>query len=435
MKQILLATLGLLALLVIVGLVSCSKQERTEDRFGGMESVAADWFHGRPLYEVYTRAYSFPGTFDALRKDLPELKRRGITNLWLMPIHPIGEQGRKGKAGCPYSVQDYFAVSAEYGGMHHFENLVYDAHSLGMHVIIDMVLNHAANDHVEMERHPDWFAQDSTGAFTREVSDWSDVTDWNYDDPEVQQYLARMLQYWVQEIDVDGFRCDVADMVPRSFWQEVIPKLKEIKPGVFLLAESQDPERVVDGFHAIYDWELYHRMKEHHAGGIDTDSLWGVVDWFELHYPVGALPLRFIENHDEPRSAEVFGWPGAKPYAALIFTLPGIPLVYNGQEVGATHRPSLFEQVRINWDREGAEDVQTYYNELLKLRQTSEVLRKGDLARLDTKDDADVLVFERVYDDRKVVVAINFSDQPYSTVLGPDLTIALEPYAYDVIER
>ncbi len=427
--------LGILVTVFVVGLIGCSGGKKEAQKSAKGQVQTYDWFDGRPLYEVYVRAFSHAGDFENLREKLPELKRMGITTIWLMPVHPIGEDGRKGGMGCPYSVKDYFDVADEYGGLNNLEDLIGDAHSLGMRVMLDMVMNHVANDHVEMALHPDWYAQDSSGAFTREVADWSDVTDWNYDNPEVVTYLTRMLEYWAEEMDVDGFRCDVAAMVPDSFWKHVIPRIRKIKPDFFMLAEGWEPRLIDDGFQSVYDWDLYHRMKEHNEGGIDVDSLWLVIDRFKDMYPAGALPMRFIENHDENRSAEVFGWPQAKPYAALIFTLPGIPLIYSGQEVGATHRPSLFEKEPIDWDREGADEALAFYQDLLHMRQTSEILRKGDLTRIDPKDDADVLIFERSLNGKKVVVAINFTGQPYSTVLGPDLTVALEPYAYEVIER
>ncbi len=391
-----------------------------------------EWFNGYPLYEIYVRSFSGEGTFKSLEENLPRLKEYGFSNIWLMPVHTIGEVGRKGSMGCPYSVRDYYAVGEEYGTMDDLKSLVNSAHNQDMKVILDMVMNHSANDHVEMENHPDWFFKDDDGNFSREVADWWDVTDWNYEKPEVREYLSNMLSYFVDEVKIDGYRCDVAAMVPHDFWKKTIIELTTVNPEVFMLAEAWEKEMIDDGFHAVYDWDLYHRMKDHRAGNIDLDSLWSIIDRWHVNFPENALALRFVENHDENRSIETFGWPEVKPYAALIFTLPGIPLMYNGQETGSSHKPSLFEREPIDWELANSEAVSGFYKALLDYRNNHETLRKGGLERMDFDGSEDLLVFTRSFKNEEIVIAINFSGEPVSAVIGPDLTVSLLPYDYQV---
>lgn len=216
-------------LLITTLLIACNSP--SSEKF--TSKPVEKWFYGKPLYEIYTRSCTEDGTLNGLTERLPEIKALGVDNIWLMPIQSIGELGRKGTSGSPYSIRDYYSINDEYGNMDDFRNLVRQAHNLDMHVILDVVFNHSANDQVEMKEHPNWFAHDSLGNFTRQVADWSDVTDWNFREPEVQRYLVRVLQYYVRDVGVDGFRCDVAGLVPAEFWNYATGAVKSLKPDVF----------------------------------------------------------------------------------------------------------------------------------------------------------------------------------------------------------
>ncbi|MFH0882056.1 MAG: alpha-amylase family glycosyl hydrolase, partial [bacterium] len=375
------------------------------------------WFYGSPLYEVNLRALSKEGSFAALTARLDDYKAMGINNLWLMPIYPVGVEGRKGSAGSPYSVRDYFAVGEEYGTKDDFAKLVQAAHTRGMKIILDVVMNHSANDYPLMADHPDWWMCDSTGAFAREVADWADVTDWNYDNDEACAYLQSALEFWVREYDVDGYRCDVAGMVPNDFWTPVIRKLHEMKPDIFMLAEWEDYSVFKAGFDAGYDWTLFHRMRTMREGKAGLDSLWRIIDGVQNTLPDGKEMMCFVENHDEQRSAKTFGWPEVKPYASLVFTLPGIPLIYTGQEIGETRKPSLFDPEPIAWDSAKA-GVKPFYSELVRLRNENPALRNGDLRRVRVNT-PDVLMFARENDRQHLLVAINFSGEEQTVTLPP----------------
>ncbi len=405
----------LVLLLSVPFILSCQRASQP------LSLIAGDWYNGYPLYEVYIRSITPEGTFDSFRENrLDEIKRLGVHNLWLMPIHPIGELGKKGSLGCPYAVQDYFTVNPEYGSERDFTRLVNAAHERGMFVIVDEVLNHSANDNNMMEEHPEWFARDEDGNFTREVADWSDVTDWNYNNHEVHEYLASAMRYWIEEYGIDGYRCDVAGMVPHEFWRGTIPQLEEVNPNLFMLAEWQGAEMIEDGFDSDYDWNLYHRMKEHKEGESTLEDIWSAVMDFETNYPANALTMRFIENHDEQRAATVFGNPGYRPYAALIFSVPGIPLIYSGQEFGATEKPTLFEREPI--DMAADTTVWWTYRELVLMRYGMDILRFGDIERVPCTPSETVLAFIREHENSEdmALVVINFSDEEVTVTLEGD---------------
>ncbi len=416
----------LLSLLLLILLISCFP--KTSRQKTNTVKIPA-WAEAFPFYEVYIRDFTPEGTFKAFESKLAELKELGISNTWLMPIHPIGLIGRKGSLGCPYSVQNYFAVNPEYGSMADFDDLITAAHSLDMKVIIDMVLNHCSNDYIEMPHYPDWFAQDSLGHFTREVADWSDVTDWNFANPQTSVYLDSVLTFWVKEHKIDGFRCDVAGMIPDEFWRNTIPKMQKINPDLYMLAEWETPNMYEVGFHSTYDWTLYHTMNAYLTGKTTIDDLWQAITRIDTLYSSGAMPLRFIENHDQQRALKVFGEQDYRLYAALIFTLPGIPLLYNGQEAGDTTKPSLFEKETLNWSASNGE-IRKFYQKLLSLRNSEDILRQGILSRIDLHGDS-LLAYTRILDGKSILTLLNFSTQEQYLKL-PD-TVFKNTYTWNVL--
>ncbi len=341
------------------------------------------WAQNGILYELYFRAFTPEGTIQAAIPRLKGLKEFGVDIIWLMPIYPIGEKGRKGRAGSPYAVKDFRRVNPEYGSSDDLHAFIQQAHSLGLKVILDIVPNHAALDNPLTQTHPDWFMQDETGNFTREVADWSDIIDFNYDNPAMRQYMKETFLYWIQEFDVDGFRCDVAGMVPLDFWKETIPALRAAKSDLFLLAEWEDPELLLAGFNSDYDWTLYHLLKDIRNGTKRSGEAVALVAEKDSLYPQHALPMRFLENHDEQRSMQVFGPTAIEAYATFLFTLPGIPLIYAGQEIGEIHRPSLFEKEPIPWDK-GDDRLREMYRDLIHMRKSNPVFTQGTFISLQT---------------------------------------------------
>ncbi len=384
---------------------------------------APEWARRGVLYELYVRAFSPEGTFRGALARLDHLQQLGVDVVWLMPVYPIGQKGRKGSLGSPYSVRDYRAINPEYGTEADFRALVEEIHRLGMKVILDIVPNHSANDHPFMNTHPDWFMRDAQGHFTREVPEWSDVTDLNYENPQLRAYMKETLLYWVREFDIDGYRCDVAGMVPLDFWREALSALKALKPELFLLAEWEDPRLLLAGFHSDYDWTLYHLLKDIRRKGNRTAEAITLVAEKDRRYPQNAVPMRFLENHDEERSLAVFGAVGIQAYATLLFTLPGIPLIYAGQEWGERHRPSLFEREPLHWEQADS-SLLNMYRQLIQMRKRYRCFTDGLYQPLQcTMLSGSAAAFLRVADHSVAVVVTNLKQRPVEHLLiTPDET-------------
>lgn len=402
---------------------------------------SADWVKDAVIYEVYLRSFSQDGKFQDLEARLQELKNLGVSCIWLMPIQPIGELKRKGSLGSPYSVKDYYAVNREHGTKDTFKNLVQSAHQLGMQVIIDWVANHTAWDNPMITSHPDWFQKNKEGEIASPHPHWSDVAGLNYQNAELRKYMKDVLIYWVKEFDIDGFRCDVADMLPIDFWEDARRELAKLKPNLLMLAEGDRPEDHLAAFDLTYAWNLYDALVEIVKGKADATLIERKLKVEQYKYPQGSLHLRFTENHDKPRAAEVFG-PAHFAAIALIFTLDGVPLIYNGQEIGETHEPSLFEKEPIHWQeatgderfrfgasfrkhsrpvgeerKTAASAIRKFYKKLGALRREHPALSRGQSFRVKSSDDKQLFSFARSYRDDAVLVAVNLSTKEFRGAL------------------
>ena len=368
-----------------------------------------EWARGAVVYSVYPRAFSPAGDLEGVTARLPGIAALGARILWLLPIHPTGQVARKGPLGSPYAIRDYRSVNPEYGDAESLRRLVREAHRLGLRVILDLVLNHGAPDNVLGLAHPDWFRRDARGRPTRRVGGWWDVADWNFGAPGLAEALLDVVEYWVREFDVDGYRCDVAGMVPAEFWARARERLAALKPDHFLLAEWDDPALHRAAFHATYDWELYRALRAVARGARPALDLPGILARTSRQFPAGAERLRFVENHDECRAPRRFG---SRTPAALAFTVlsGGMPLVYNGQEAGARWRPGLFDRDPIDWERPGAESTRRTLTSLLGLAAGFTSLRSA--APLAGGGTHRLAAFERRGPDgRRLVVAANFAGQ------------------------
>ena len=212
------------------------------------------------VYEMNVRQYTPEGTFAAAQKELPRLQELGIDILWLMPIHPIGVEGRKGTLGSYYAIKDYCDINPEYGTMADFEAFLAEAHRLGLRVVIDCVANHTSPDAVwTTERAPEWYERNEEGKTTF-TADWSDTANLNYENKDVWQGMAGAMRFWMEK-GIDGFRCDMACEVPLEFWQETIAALRADYPGMYMLAEGEEPKlHSLSGFNSSYAWELHHML-------------------------------------------------------------------------------------------------------------------------------------------------------------------------------
>ncbi len=317
------------------------------------------------IYELFVRNHGPNGTFAEVTADLPRIKALGVDVVWLMPIHPLGQVKRKGSAGSPYAIADYRAVNSKYGSQTDFKQLIDTAHSLGLKVMIDVVYNHTAPDSVLARQHPAWFYQDETGRPRPRVSEWSDVVDLAYGHPDLMAYQIETLVQWVR-LGVDGYRCDVASLVPLEFWRQARRAVAAVKPDFIWLAESVHPDFIrsmrrqdylalADGelyqvFDLTYDYDLHDTWLACLKKKIALADYVQMLAWQEVIYPANYIKLRFVENHDQSRAAALIPDPNQlKSWTAFMAFLPGAFLIYAGQETATTKLPSLFEVDPIVW--------------------------------------------------------------------------------------
>jgi glycosidase len=383
-----------------------------------------EWAKDAVIYEVNTRQFTEEGTFAAFASHLPRLKELGVDILWFMPIHPIGEENRKGSLGSYYSIKDYTAVNPEFGSMADFKALVELAHEMGFKVILDWVANHTAFDHEWVTTHPQWYNRDENGEIVSPY-DWTDVADLNYNDnPELWDAMIGEMKFWVSEANIDGFRCDVAGMVPVEFWDRARKELDEIKP-VFMLAEDEGvPELTKYAFGANYGWEVHHIFNKMAKGENTIDDLWAYLKKNDSIFEPDVFRMTFTSNHDENSwNGTVFErlGDGAKAFAVLTYTIPGFPLIYNGQEAGLDKRLEFFEKDQIDWESPNAEEFSALYTKLNKAKSENPALwnagHGGKIEKIDINVPDKVLAFSREKDDNKVSVYINMTAEPQNVIV------------------
>jgi cyclomaltodextrinase / maltogenic alpha-amylase / neopullulanase len=383
--------------------------------YGQQARVPRDWVRDGVVYEIYPRAFSPQGNFNGITARLDNLKDLGVTILWLMPIHPIGQQKKKGTIGSPYAVRDYYGINPSYGTKADLERLIAAAHRRGMKVIIDIVANHTSWDNVLM-KYPQFYVHDANGRITY-PHDWSDVAELNYDNPKLRRYMIDMLKYWIREFDLDGFRCDVAEEVPTDFWEQARVELDRIKPDIVMLAEGHKPELLLKAFDFDYSWPLHSTLTNVLQGRAPANDLKASWQKEVDEWPRASVHMRFSDNHDERRAIARFGEPAALAASALMFTLDGVPLLYNGMEVGDTTEsgaPALFEKLPIFWPfADRRPEFPRFYKQMIALRRSSVALRRGSLEWLKNSDDARVLTFLRRSPGEEMLVAINLSSRPF----------------------
>ena len=376
-----------------------------------------DWVRDGVIYEIYPRAFSPAGNFEGVTAQLDRLKDLGVTILWLMPIHPIGQERKKGTIGSPYAVRDYYGINPDYGNKEDLKRLISEAHRRGLKVIIDIVANHTSWDSVLIMKHPEWFKRDAKGQITY-PHDWVDVAALDYSNSGLRDYMTEMLRYWLREFDLDGFRCDVAGDVPTDFWENARVELEKVKPDIMMLAEAHKAELSVKAFELGYSWPLHSSLTDVLQGKKRSSEL--RQDWEAevKEWPRGSLHLRFSDNHDERRAIARFGEPAALAGSVFVFTLDGVPLLYNGMEVGDTTEsgaPALFEKLPVFWPfAERRPEFPKFYKQIIALRESSSALRRGSLQWVGNSDGSRVVSYLRRSADEEVLVVLNLSSLPFS---------------------
>lgn len=401
------------------------------------------WSKNATIYEVNIRQFTPEGTFSAFGESLPRLKEMGVKILWLMPINPIGEKNRKGTKGSYYSVRDYKGINPEFGNLDDFKALVQNAHDHDMKVIIDWVANHSAFDNVWTETNKDWYELDSAGALTPpHGTDWWDVAQLNYENAEMRVAMVDAMKYWVTEADVDGFRCDVAEMVPMDFWMDCRAELEKVKPGVFMLAEGQNPE-LHGAFDMTYAFEFLHLMNGIAKGERELTDIDAFLENETDQYQAEDYRMFFTTSHDENSwNGTVFEryGKGHQTFAVLAFTIAGMPMVYSGQEAGMDYALEFFEKDSIKW---GNIELEGFYSSLLNLNRNNQALWNGEyggeLTRLKTDADEAVYAFSRKRDNNEVVVICNLKNTAVTakleTVPSGDFTSLFDKHRFEQLGK
>jgi glycosidase len=428
-----------LGLMLLLGFtLSCGKKQSKNEAITPSEKVA-DWMPKAIIYEVNLRHHTPEGTLAAFEKELDSLKELGINLLWFMPIQPIGIEKRKAKGdlfaadiadsierekylGSPYSIMNYTDVNPDYGTLKEFKALVDQCHQKGFKVILDWVGNHTSWDHPWIKAHPDWYTKNKTGEITDPLNEkgesigWTDVAELNYESKDLWKEMTAAMKFWVDECDVDGFRCDVAMNVPADFWEYAKKELEKSKP-VFMLAESEehDMRQFDTAFNAYYGWEMHHVMNEIYKGNKSPRYLDTLLQSKNKKFKSEVFAMNFITNHDEN------SWNGTefermgeawKAMAVFAFTTPGMPLMYTGQEKGLKKRLRFFEKDTAV--ASGDFDYFGFYKALLAVRQSNEALwAKPDNKQITfiPTSNPNLLMYTRESGSNKLRVIINMSKE------------------------
>lgn len=427
------ATLGFLLLLLLTG--ATARGQGDSDAQGTARGVPA-WMDQAIFYEIFPRAFSPAGTLNGVTAKLDDLQKLGVNVLWLMPIHPIGKTRRLGTYGSVYAVRDYYEIDPDLGTKDDLLHLVRAAHERHMRVILDEVPDHTAWDSVMMS-HPAYYKQDAAGKVLY-PHNWTDVAALNYADPALRKYMVDMFAYWLKTFDLDGFRCDDAGDVPTMFWDQASAALRAIRPEVLLLAEASQPDLLRNDFGIDYAWPLLERMNQVIMQGKPASSIRDEINTQEARFPHGSWHMLTSDDHDTRRAVVRYGAQAALATSALVFTLPGAPMLYNGMEIGdptPSTGPALFEKVPIFWQSGQVEPAfPEFYKVVIPLRETSPALRHGELVWIHNSDEDHVVTYLRRSPEETVLVAVNLANVPFAGSIeagaGPWKEVVLNHFAH-----
>lgn len=334
------------------------------------------------MYSIYVRNYSEEGNFKAVERDLDRIKGVGVDIIWFLPIHPLGEKAKKGELGSPYANRNYRSINPELGTMEDFKSVVNAIHEKGMKCIIDVVYNHTSPDSWLVENHPEYFFRKPDGSMGNHVGDWTDIVDLDYDNKELWDYQIESLKMWAGI--VDGFRCDVAPLIPIEFWERARKEVSQVNPECIWLSESVEPEfitylrsegliahsdsEVYQVFDICYDYDIYKIFRNYLSGKCPLSAYTERVNLQEPIYPANYVKLRYLENHDQDRAASFITTKEAlENWTAFVYFQKGMTLIYNGQETADANLPDLFNKDIVNW-KTGL-DLSLYMKKLYKIKK------------------------------------------------------------------
>ena len=408
-------TLGsLFAMALVAGLAIDSTVVSAADQAMPATRQSPEWLKSSIVYEIYPRNFSQAGDFNAITAKLDELNDLGMNILWIMPIHPLGEKMKKGSLGSPFAVRDFYAINPEYGTTNDFRRLVAEAHKRGMKVVMDIVAGQTAWDSVLMTN-SDFYLKDKNGAIIPPDPAWTDVAGLNYANPDVRRYMIDVMKYWLTEFGVDGFRCDVTPTVPVDFWEAAHAELEKSNPQVIIMADAgARPAMLYKAFDVDSSWNFESSLDMVMSSLKPAYFLKDSWEHTYEQFPKGALHLRFTDSHEQSRAVARYGADGALAAQVLMLTLDGVPMFYNGMEVGdATESfdPALFEKMPVFWQPAGRPPLRSIYHDLIQLRRQNPALYDGEVNWLQNTVPGEVVSFMRRDAKDEFLVLINLSNQ------------------------
>jgi glycosidase len=382
------------------------------------------------IYSIYVRNYSRQGTFKAIETDLERIYQLGVDIIWLLPIHPVGEKARKGILGSPYAIQDYREVNPEFGTLDDFKSLLDAIHKKGMKCIIDVVYNHTSPDSWLAQNHPEYFYRTPSGQMGNRAGNWDDIVDLDYSNLNLWDYQIETLKMWAKI--VDGFRCDVAPLVPLDFWLRARHEVAEVNSDCLWVSESVEPEFILDlrskgltglsdseifqAFDICYDYDIFKYFRGYLRGECSLSTYTEHVNMQEYIYPDNYVKLRYLENHDQARAKEIIPDENALlNWTAFIYFQKGTTLIYAGQEVENDFRPDLFNKDTVNWNT--GKDISSLFYQLSKMKKNP--VFTSSSYHLSAFDEDDVVLGTHVSEDQKLIGVFSFSGK--NVAVGIDL--------------
>ena len=371
------------------------------------------------MYQVNPRVFAPEKSLNAVAARIDSISELGVNMMWVMPIYPIGIE--KGK-NSPYCIRDYKAIAPEFGTIDDLKNLANVCHEHGMGLILDWVANHTAWDHPWVKEHPDWYTHDEKAdtIIHPRPWDWFDVADLNYDNKDMRAAMIDAMKFWIVDVGIDGFRCDVADGVPAEFWKDAIGQLRKAAAPrkIVMLAEGKNLDNfTVGGFDMNYGWDYKDGLVKVFKGAPAQELI--NADMLEYHdLPAGKVKLRFTTNHDHSTEVtpcvEFTNDRGAMAaYVASIFPHGGA-LIYSSQEVGYPEPINFFKYVPVDWTAKP--EIYQEYKKLIEIYNKHSALRKGTIKAWPDKD---VFIFEKHDKKETILVVVNVRNKA-KTIQIPD---------------
>lgn len=367
--------------------VSCGNDIKPEGPDTGKEDLALDPGNSMVIYEANPKVFASSDALKAIEGRLDEIQDLGVNVIWLMPIQ---QQGSKNAVGSPYCIRDFKSVNSSYGTLESLKSLVNKAHSMDMKVILDWIANHSSWDNNWITEHPDWYTKDANGNIISPAGmGWNDVADLNFNSKEMRAAMIDAMTYWVKEANIDGFRCDYAEGVPKDFWTDAIKSIRSVKNDAIMLAEAADMTLYDCGFDMLYGWDFQSKLADVFAGKRKVQALYESHKKEYAGVKEGKERMRFSTNHDKAmnESSPITMYKGERgAMAAFVIAayMGGIPMIYSSQEIGYAKTLSFFTSTVMDWNSNPSYTEE--YQKVMKAYIESAEARGGEITLYNTGD-------------------------------------------------